>query len=204
MTVVPFVKSLTGGAWPARVPVRFTAEDAQAAWEAWGCNCGPGAVAGVFGLTMDEVRAHMGDFEVKRYTNPTLMWDVLGRLGQPWRKVMRPLDWPVLGLARVQWEGPWTEPGVPPAARYRQTHWVGARQRPGGSAEVFDINCMSVGGWVPEETWVNQVVPWLLRECVPRANGTWHLTHAVELAPSIRAPGRGVAEQSPALVAMQS
>jgi hypothetical protein len=26
-------------------------------------------------------------------------------------------------------------------------------------------------------------VPWLLEQCVPRANGKWHITNAIEIAP---------------------
>src|SRR3546814_15629111 len=61
--------------------LRFTAVEAAAAYDAWGCNCGPAAIAAVIGLTLDELRPELGDFEVKRYTNPTLMWEVLDRLG---------------------------------------------------------------------------------------------------------------------------
>lgn len=56
---------------------RFTVVDADQAYATWGCNCGPGAVAGVLGLMLDEVRQHMGDFERKGYTNPTLMFKTL-------------------------------------------------------------------------------------------------------------------------------
>ena len=97
----------------------LTAEAAERAYAEWGCNCGPAAIAAVLNLDPDDVRPHMGDFETKRYTNPTLMWASLqrlrvrfsyrgGRLGQQ--------NWPVYGLARIQWEGPWTWPGVPPRA----------------------------------------------------------------------------------------
>jgi hypothetical protein len=31
-------------------------------------NCGPGAIAAICGLTLDDLRPHLGDFEQKRYT----------------------------------------------------------------------------------------------------------------------------------------
>lgn len=166
------------------IPLRFTAEDADRAHEEWGANCGPGAIAAICGLTLDELRPHLGDFERKRYTNPTLMWRVLNSLGVEWRHALLVANtWPAYGLARVQWEGPWTRPGVPVRARYRHTHWVAAQRRHLNPEDVgiFDINCMNSGGWVGLEDWVQVIVPWLLRECEPEADGKWHLTHVVEI-----------------------
>ena len=169
---------------PTTIPLpRFSADDAQRAWETWGCNCGPGAIAAVMGMTLDEVRPHMGDFERKRYTNPTLMWEVLGRIGRPWRKLRAPLDWPQHGLVRIQWHGPWMKDGVPMAARYRQTHWVGGARLPGRGIGVFDINAISAGGWISLKAWSETLVPWILDEAVPRADGTWSLTHVIEVEP---------------------
>jgi len=168
-------------------PLRFTREDADRAHREWGCNCGPGAIAAVMGLTLDELRPHMGDFEQKRYTNPTLMWQVLRRLDVRFIHAQPNNDssWPSYGLARIQWEGPWTAPGVPMVARYRHTHWVGAQwgAKPGDpmSVGIFDINCMNSSGWVALEDWSSTIVPWLLRELHPKANGRWHITHAVEI-----------------------
>jgi len=179
--------------------VRFSADEAQRAWSDWGANCGPGAIAAIAGLTLEELRPHLGDFERKKYTNPPLMWQVLTRLGLAWRLVKPPQSWPTYGLARVQWEGPWTAPGVPMRVRYRHTHWVGARDNhsdgpvrfePPYATEIFDINCICVGGWVPVSEWAGQVVPWLLRQIEPKADGRWHLTHVVEVGRSAGDPGR--------------
>ncbi len=165
--------------WPA-----FTADDAERAFDKWGCNCGPAAIAAICGLTLDEVRPHMGDFEARGYTNPTLMWAVLRSIGIKWWEVKPPGPWPEYGLCRVQWEGPWTEPGVPMRARYRHTHWVGAHTRESGEIGVFDINAIGNGsGWSSLNDWREKLVPWILKECVPRANGSWHLTHVVEVRP---------------------
>jgi hypothetical protein len=167
-------------------PVCFTLADAERAYDAWGCNCGPGALAALTGLTLEQVRPHIPDFPAKGYTNPTMMFDALDSIGVRWKctvlgKRVPMVEWPALGLARVQWEGPWTAPGVPMAARYRHTHWVGACRR-GERLGIFDINCLNNGsGWVGIDEWRTVLVPWLLRECHPRASGTWHLTHAIEL-----------------------
>lgn len=173
------------------IPTRFNEADAQQAWDVWGVNCGPGAIAAIVGMTLDEVRPFMGDFESKRYTNPTLMLDSLSRIRaaghiKGWRldKIGRrvtSVQLPNYGLARVQWEGPWTKPGVPMAARYRHTHWIGAAWR-NGAFGVFDINCIkNDSGWVSLQDWRTTLVPWLLKECVPRADGNWHITHAIEI-----------------------
>jgi hypothetical protein len=174
-------------------PPQFTVEDAQRAHDEWGCNCGPSALAAIVGLTLDQVRQHMGDFERKGYTNPTLMLDALhsvyaAGLILGWRNVSKRsgvlpgCDWPQYGLARIQWEGPWTAPGVPMRARYRHTHWVGAAQVPHRGIGIFDINCINnVSGWVAVSEWRQTVVPWILKECVPRAFGAWHITHSIEV-----------------------
>ena len=117
-------------------------------------------------------------FDAKRYTNPTMMNDVLRAIGVPWRKIGA--AWPQYGLVRVQWEGPWTEPGVPMPARYRYTHWIGAAHR-NGEIGVFDINCMNNGaGWVSLADWSETIAPHLIAQ-YPRANGKWHITHAIEV-----------------------
>jgi hypothetical protein len=176
---------------------RFTMADAIRAADAWGFNCGPAAVAGVLHLTIDELRPHLGDFEQKRYTNPTLMQAILARVEAP---VLRtsvkgegygsaPLTWPAYGLCRVQWEGPWMEPGVPVAARYKYTHWVGVdRMLPEEEPSIFDVNCLRVGGWVPMSEWVCSLVPWLLPQISRRATGRWHITHAIAIDKAKVAP----------------
>lgn len=166
-------------------PIRFTVEDANNC--GWCFNCGPGALAAILNLTPAELRPLMGDFERKGYANPTLMWDILNRSGAIWRKVYRsdepgkPLPPLTHGLIRIQWSGPWTRPGVPTAARYRQTHWIAARAR---SEEIFDVNATCSGGWIARHEWESALVPWLLRACCPKADGGWWPTHAVEVTPN--------------------
>ena len=171
------------------ITARFTLDDAQRAGDDWGFNCGPAAIAMVAGMTLDELRLHLMDFEAKGYTNPTLMWQILRGLGirfhcgvaQRSSENQGMLAWPSFGLARVQWEGPWTKPGVPMRVRYRHTHWVGSMAIEGEEQNIFDVNCMCVGGWVPLSEWAESAVPWILKQCEPKADGKWHLTHSVEI-----------------------
>jgi len=177
------------------VPLRFTFEDLQCASDEWGINCGPAAIAAMLELGLSEIRPKLGDFEQKGYTNPSLMFEILRRLQVQWRCLTisrfnnAPLDWPSYGLARVQWEGPWTAPGVPQRVRYRHTHWVGSVIEPAHPGAVnqyvFDVNCACIGGWVPFEEWRSQVVPWLLgtvyAEEKRKPSGAWHLTHSIQI-----------------------
>lgn len=170
-------------------PPRFTYEDAERAHSEWGANCGPTAVAAISRLTLDELRPHMGSFEKKKYTNPKLMWEVLDALFLEnailaWEKSKsRSPTWPDYGLCRIQWHGPWTEPGMPKRVAYRHTHWVGAARR-GNTIGVYDINAMQPhhSGWVREDHWAGLIVPYILEICEPKASGRWSITHAVEVA----------------------
>lgn len=162
-----------------RVPqLAFTEKDFVAAYREWGCNCGPSALAAITGLTLAGVRPHMGDFESKGYTNPTLMFAALRNLGIRFG-VQRPQSqvFADFGLVRVQWAGPWLAPDVPPQAAYRKTHWI-ATARGCSGYDIFDCNA----GWCLSETWQRDVVPRILASCVPGASGGWYSAHLVEIA----------------------
>jgi len=162
----------------------FDAEAVALANEQWGCNCGPAALAAVTGLTLDTVRPHLGQFEEKQYTNPTMMAKALRSLQATWSRLYecpaaeRAVDptYPHRGLVRIQWAGPWTEPGRPVAARYRHTHWIAVRHFR-GRHDVFDVNAMEAGGWISWDNWRDSLVPWLLPQVEPKANGQWWPTH---------------------------
>src|SRR5689334_19662643 len=87
-----------------RLPIRITLEEAERAHAEWGCNCGPAALAAIMGISLDQVRPHMGDFERKGYTNPTLMFAALDSVGARWKNNGQRCDWPIYGLCRIQWE----------------------------------------------------------------------------------------------------
>ena len=170
-------------------PLRFSVADAQKATDAWRFNCGPGALCAVLGMTPDELRPELGDFGRKGYTNPTLMKKTLTRCGaaqfvvyrgdKPGVGIPTKLD---LALVRVQWSGPWTRPGVPMRVRYRQTHWIGVRKN---SSEIFDINAMKEGGWIPCARWEGLYVPWLVEALVPDGDGGWWPTHVIAVIPKL-------------------
>lgn len=175
-------------------PLAFTAEESDRAHDAWGANCGPVALAAVTGLTLPIVRRFLGDFERKGYTNPTLMFRALDHIREDrfiasWTRKREP-EWPRYGLVRIQWHGSWMNEGVPIPARYRQTHWVGAhydeRRHIDNRLAIFDVNAMHTGGWVPFPFWSQELVPMILKACVPHNDGHWSLTTCLEV--HLRAP----------------
>jgi hypothetical protein len=158
----------------------YTPPDIRSASESWGANCGPAALAAITREPLEAVRPHLCDFESKGYTNPTMMYAALTAMRLGWTHTEP--DMPAFGLVRIQWEGPWTKPGVPMRARYRHTHWIGTCREAGGLTRwIFDVNCESVGGWIDADVWRTRVVPWLLRECEPKASGDWHVTHGLNV-----------------------
>lgn len=157
---------------------RFTAAEAEEAWQQWGCNCGPTAIAAIMGLTLDDVHRHLSEFDRRGYTSPTMMQDALASIGKSWRMIGH--HWPEHGLVRIQWEGPWTKPGVPMAARYRHTHWI-ATMRSAAGRGVFDVNAMANGsGWCSFADWQRSIVPFIVGS-IRQASGAWSITHGVEV-----------------------
>ena len=165
---------------------KLTREDADTAHDAWGFNCGPSAICALFGISPDQLRPHVGDFERKHYTNPTLMFEILRNLGATWKLTYRGDD-PAMkelgglarsSLVRIQWGGTWTRPGVPMRARYRMTHWIAVH-----NSMVFDINALPYqDGWISRAMWALKLVPWLIPQLdMKGADGSWWITHDIEV-----------------------
>ncbi len=173
--------------------LRFNEEEANAAADEWGFNCGPAAIAAICQIDLLELRPHLEDFETKRYTNPTMMAKILSNLRIDVQQFLRlnpelemqrqgKKPWPRYGLARVQWEGPWTRPAVPIRVRYRYTHWIGVDARDAENVGIWDVNCLNNGsGWAALADWNGIIVPHILKTLYPRADGNWHLTHTILL-----------------------
>jgi len=160
----------------------FTMEDVREA-EGWGFNCGPFALCAMLDLSPAQLRPHLGDFEKKHYLNPRLMRKALASLQQKYRWVSQAVPynyWSHRSLVRIQWDGPWCNEGAHWSARLRHTHWIGVEHTCPG-IRVYDVNAMCVGGFVPFDEWALELVPWLLREVEPKANGKWWATHLAVL-----------------------
>lgn len=165
----------------------FTAAQVDTAYEEWGFNCGPGALCAVLSLTPDQLRPHLVEFEQKRFMNPTHVFSVLRRLDIRHRLTykgdepsIRYSRFPRYGLVRVQFDGPWTKPDVPIAARYKHTHWISVQRDQLGGIVVFDVNAMEWGGWLPWTEWEEKVLS-LLLSGQARATGQWWATHSIEI-----------------------
>jgi len=158
----------------ATIPfLAFTEAEADQAYHAWHFNCGPAALCACLELAPDQIRPHLGDFERRGYMNPTMMGKALDSLQARWTSVRAIAG---RGVVRIQFGGPWLNPGVPPAAAYQHTHWIVCLKDQGVSW-VYDIN----GGWAPREWWESEIIP-LLVASNRRRDGKWHPTHRWEVA----------------------
>lgn len=148
----------------------FTASEANHAANEWHANCGPMSLAAALMIDLPTVRCFIPGFDAKGYTNPTMMEAALATAGILYNRTTKlKTQVPCEGLNRIQWEGPWLEPGVPAGAAYGYTHWIAYAE-----GHVF---CSAVGliGWVPIIEW-RDLVAKVCREEIKRCTG-WHITH---------------------------
>lgn len=176
----------------------FTEEDSQAAFDEWGANCGPNALAFALRRNIRELRGVIPGFEEKRYTSPSMMKAALAKLGVPFKVcdiesqagIPSMFGKDAVALTRIQWTGPWTAPGANPKWAYRQTHWIttwsthkelpplmGEYRQTQVGLWVFDCN----GGARSFRSWRDEIVP-LLTASINRADGGWHPTHIWRLS----------------------
>jgi hypothetical protein len=156
----------------------FGTSDVERAHREYGFSCGPASLCACLGMTPDQIRPHLGWFERKRFMNPTMMIAAIEATGH--RIASRPPHWPDHGIVRVQWEGPWNDPGVPAGAAYRHTHWC-ASNRVGRTNWVYDIN----SGWERLEEWAAPLelggTAERIMASIRGCRRTWKLTHAWEI-----------------------
>lgn len=165
----------------------FTEAEFNDACERWGCNCGPSALAFALQVGLDKARCAIPGFDVKRYTSPSMMKAAMMNLKKrfiehaPQRYVSGRMNnveqmFPAqVSLVRIQWCGPWTEPGAAPKWAYRQTHWI-TTYKEMAMPRVFDCN----GGITTFTEWESVIAPFIMQH-VPRCNGQWFPTHIWEL-----------------------
>jgi hypothetical protein len=150
-------------------PLRYTEAESKAANKAWKATCGPHAIAAACGKTLEEVRAAFipGAVNYRGWMSPTQVERTLGALNVAY-DVRKGLKTQKLcnGINRVQWEGKWLNPGVPPRVAYFHTHLVAHFDG------VVLCTCCLVAEWVPAEDW---------RSFVAAEIHPFHVTHHWEL-----------------------
>jgi hypothetical protein len=154
----------------------FSLEDAQQAHEKWGYSCGPCALAFALGITLDQLHEKTPVFDGKGYANPTMVRAAMSAMG------VRHIEDRTLSMfadkiavVRVQWSGPWTQPGTNPKWSYQYTHWI-CYWLEDGREMVFDVNA----GIVDFAEWKRVTVPAIVAT-IPRATGGWKQTHVWRL-----------------------
>ncbi len=102
------------------------------------------------------------------WTTPTRLKAALLHLKRGFTEMrgLRNREMPAHGLARLQWEGKWLNPGVPKVVAYGYTHWVAAWDN-----WVFDTAAETFG-WIPVEEWKAATDIFATREFEG-----WHVTH---------------------------
>jgi hypothetical protein len=107
--------------------LRFTDADSDRANKEWKATCGPHAIAAACSVTLDAVYQAISKAEInyRGWMSPTQVTKTLAALDQPYnlRTGLKTMDL-CEGINRVQWEGPWLNPGVPSRVAYFQTHLV--------------------------------------------------------------------------------
>lgn len=162
----------------------YTPPDVADAHELWGANCGPAALAAILGQPVMTMRPFLADFATRPFMTPTQLSAALRAAQQPFR-VRRHLSEarPQYGLLFVQWEGPWTQPGVPVRAAYTHTHWVGVAWTADQGQMLYDVNAgddARWGGWCAARTWALHIVP-AICEGIPGADGGWFVRWACDV-----------------------
>jgi len=150
----------------------YSPPDVEAAWGEWRCTCGPAATAAILGISCAEVRSLFpGHKERGGWANPTHVRKALEAAPVKFR--VRPGVWPSRGLAFVQIEGPWCDPGVPVGAAYKRTHWVACL-----GDLVWDIND---GCWRLREAWECTTLQRILLHHGAKATG-WRVRTGIEVS----------------------
>ncbi|MGD9645681.1 MAG: hypothetical protein AB7U73_08210 [Pirellulales bacterium] len=149
----------------------FTQDEAREAHEAWGCNCGPTALAFALQTTLDEARVAIKHFDERRYTSPTMMREAIAALGRTFIPCRAPLERDLfhdrVALVRIQWTGPWTQPAPRKwAARY--THWI-VTWLDGVRLSIFDVN----SGMVDFVHWRTKTAK-AITDTINNADGGWY------------------------------
>jgi hypothetical protein len=155
--------------------VLYNPPDLEEANESYGMTCGPAALAAVMHRPAMDVRRWLATYS--GYMTPTMMEAALTISLADWSPCQfrgRVADWPTYGLCWIQFAGPWELPGVPAAAAYKHTHWIGYAHVNG--AMVFDVND---GVWKTRLVWELTTLKELLAH--HKRSTDWYVRRAYEV-----------------------
>ena len=148
----------------------FAPPDVDAAYDAWGANCGPCSLAAVLGVSVEAVRPFMDSgWERRRYTNLMHMYAALRNAGAKVSPTPG-TEFPAHGLAFIQWKGPWDSHVL---RAYQHTHWLGI-----DGEMVYDLNADA--SWVKRDLW-KKAMPVLIRDEMKGATGDWYVRKGIEV-----------------------
>lgn len=151
----------------------YAPPDVDKQHELWGANCGPTALAALLGKTVAEIRPLVQPF--KGFMHAGDLVTALGRAGKQTRRHDEPRGSKALpqhGLAVLQIDGPWCEPGVNPKARFRYTHTIACWH----GVMVYDGN---MDKWRRRENWERETMAFLVQD-QKRATG-WYTSTIIEV-----------------------
>lgn len=146
--------------------------DVEQAYEEWGANCGPCSIAAILGVSLAQVRPHLGDFEKRRYMNITHLKETLNSARVRYRSIGS--GWlPKHGLAFVQWGG---HENKPIHVQYRFTHTIAVSLTDKGVLAIFECNAPHLIDW---NEWQRVMPEWMQEE--KQGDGTFTIRGALEI-----------------------
>ncbi len=160
-------------------------------------SCGPAALAALLDLPLRDIRhAFPAQTPEKTWTNLRHMRSAIAILRmedttETASDVQWDVEWPLRGLAMIQFRGSWDSLPVNHPAQLQRSHWIAVKPHPKlvGVPLVFDINAidegppMSIGWWQPLEVWDAMIRPELARSYGKKATGQWWTRASLEVIP---------------------
>lgn len=164
----------------------YTPEQSQQAYDEWKAMCGHHSIAAATHASLDRVKQACP--KLVGWMNPTMIGTTLHNLGARTKCLTRLPDdtrflfTPGRRVMRIQFEGSWTGPGVPPAAAYKHTHYIAVIDELVMDPMVDSNMLISLLDWLETEQY-------RVLQDVPKATG-WHFTHCWEVKPLTQGKAR--------------
>jgi hypothetical protein len=160
-----------------------SSEGAYVPWDAniarinFRANCGPIAFAAVLGIEVCPIIRHFPGFPDRPWCNFTQMKSALRNYGIEFESLKA--QFPNIGLALVQWLGPWTDRDFFGRNSLNYTHWIAIND-----SLVFDH---TIDHWLSLACWQEHVAARFIQD-TPGARG-WGVRFGIELKNSnVKAP----------------